>query len=208
MRRTRVVVRCRDEIVLAGLTSILQRDSGVETVPAGTSGDVDVTLAVADESASDTVELLREVAEERRSRVVLVTGKPLGDAEVIAVIELGVVVILPRRDVTAERLPRILMSAALGHGSMPSPQLGTLLKSIQSSFREKERGRSRADQTLAQRERDVIKLLADGLDTSEVAAALHFSERTVKNVIHGALRRLNLNNRTHLVAHSISNRLI
>ena len=57
--------------------------------------------------------------------------------------------------------------------------------------------------TLTQRERDVLRLLADGLDTAEIASSLAYSERTIKNIIHDVTTRLNLRNRSHAVAYAI-----
>ena len=56
---------------------------------------------------------------------------------------------------------------------------------------------------LSDREVDVFRLLAEGFDTAEVALKLNYSERTVKNVIHGAVTRLKLRNRTHAVAYAL-----
>ena len=47
------------------------------------------------------------------------------------------------------------------------------------------------------------ELLAEGLDTHEVAGRLNYSERTVRNIIHGVLTRLKLRNRTHAVAYAL-----
>lgn len=56
---------------------------------------------------------------------------------------------------------------------------------------------------LAPREIDVIRLIAEGLDTAEVAGKLSYSERTVKNVLHGMTTRLHLRNRAHAVAYAL-----
>jgi DNA-binding NarL/FixJ family response regulator len=56
---------------------------------------------------------------------------------------------------------------------------------------------------LSSREREVLKLLADGLGTNEIASALAYSERTIKNVIHDVTTRLNLRNRSHAVAYAV-----
>jgi DNA-binding NarL/FixJ family response regulator len=56
---------------------------------------------------------------------------------------------------------------------------------------------------LTPREEAVLRLLAQGQTTAEVAAELSYSERSVKNVIHGLTERLNLRNRCHLVAHAV-----
>lgn len=55
---------------------------------------------------------------------------------------------------------------------------------------------------LTDREIDIVKLLAEGLETREVAAELNYSERSVKNVLHGLMIRLDLRNRTHAVAYA------
>jgi DNA-binding NarL/FixJ family response regulator len=56
---------------------------------------------------------------------------------------------------------------------------------------------------LTDREVRVLKLLADGLDTAEVGHRLFYSERTVKNIVHGVTSRLNLRNRTQAVAYAL-----
>jgi DNA-binding NarL/FixJ family response regulator len=61
---------------------------------------------------------------------------------------------------------------------------------------------------LESREADVLRLLAEGLDTQEIAERLSYSERTVKNIIHGVLTRLNLRNRTHAVAFALRTGLL
>jgi DNA-binding NarL/FixJ family response regulator len=53
---------------------------------------------------------------------------------------------------------------------------------------------------LSPRERDVLRLLADGLDTREIAVDLCYSERTVKNVVHDVLMKMHCRTRAHAVA--------
>ncbi len=56
---------------------------------------------------------------------------------------------------------------------------------------------------LTPREEAVLRLVARGQTTAEVAAELSYSERSVKNVIHALTERLDLRNRCHLVAHAV-----
>ncbi|WP_369805808.1 response regulator transcription factor [Amycolatopsis sp. M39] len=58
---------------------------------------------------------------------------------------------------------------------------------------------------MTQREIDVLRLLAEGLDTAETAEKTTFSGRAVKNVIHDLSQRLELRNRTHAVACALRN---
>jgi DNA-binding NarL/FixJ family response regulator len=61
---------------------------------------------------------------------------------------------------------------------------------------------------LAPREIDVLRLVADGYDTGEIATKLAYSERTVKNVLHDVTTRLQLRNRSHAVAFALREGLI
>ena len=61
---------------------------------------------------------------------------------------------------------------------------------------------------LSEREIEVLRLVADGLDTREIAARLCYSERTVKNVLHEVITRLQLRNRAHAVAYAVREGLI
>ena len=56
---------------------------------------------------------------------------------------------------------------------------------------------------LTPREAAVLRLLADGLNTAEVAVRLAYSERTVKNIVYDLTVRLDVRNRTHAVAWAI-----
>jgi len=61
---------------------------------------------------------------------------------------------------------------------------------------------------LTEREIKVLTLIADGHDTNEIAQQLCYSQRTVKNVLHGVTTRLQLRNRTHAVAYAVREGLI
>lgn len=58
---------------------------------------------------------------------------------------------------------------------------------------------------LTPRECDVLRLMADGLSTREVAKRMAYSERTIKNVLQDLTTRLQLRNRTQAVAYAVRN---
>jgi DNA-binding NarL/FixJ family response regulator len=53
---------------------------------------------------------------------------------------------------------------------------------------------------LLSRELEVLRRLADGDDTKGIAVDMNYSERTVKNVVHDLLIKMNCRNRAHAVA--------
>lgn len=108
-------------------------------------------------------------------------------------IEAGVEAVVPRSELTPRRLVSCLRSVAAGNASLPSDLLPRLL-------RRAARGSSSAPAGLTDREIQVLELLADGEDTKGMAAALAYSERTIKNIVHDLLIKMNGRNRTHAVA--------
>jgi DNA-binding NarL/FixJ family response regulator len=52
--------------------------------------------------------------------------------------------------------------------------------------------------TLSEREKDIVRLVAQGYNNREIAQSLHIAEKTVKNYITNILSQLNLRDRTQL----------
>ncbi|WP_433274221.1 helix-turn-helix transcriptional regulator [Pseudonocardia xinjiangensis] len=170
------------------------------TPPAGDSVAVVLTQRV-DESTA--VELRRLVREPGR-RVVLVTDQ-LREPELMAVLEFGVRTILWRAEATQSRLIGAIRSAAQGDSKLPPDLLGQLIAHVSRAQRAASDQPSMAVPAvgLAPREVDVLKLVAEGLDTQQIADKLAYSERTIKNVLHGVMSRLQLRNRAHAVAYAL-----
>jgi DNA-binding CsgD family transcriptional regulator len=61
---------------------------------------------------------------------------------------------------------------------------------------------------LTERERHVVALIADGHPLHEVAAQVGYSERTIKNALHGAVVKLGARSRAHAVAIAVREGLI
>ena len=61
---------------------------------------------------------------------------------------------------------------------------------------------------LTEREIEVLRLVAEGYDTAEIAKTICFSERTIKSILHDVTTRLQLRNRAHAVAYAVREGLI
>jgi len=62
--------------------------------------------------------------------------------------------------------------------------------------------------TLSGREREVLKLLADGLIVKEIASLLNLSVKTVEAHKYNLMRKLDLHNKTDLVKYALHKKLI
>ena len=91
---------------------------------------------------------------------------------------------------------------------MPPDLLGRLLDQVGRLQRTVLDPRGITFTGLASREIEVLKLVAEGWDTAQIATRLSYSERTVKNVLHDVTTRLQLRNRSHAVAYAMREGLI
>jgi DNA-binding NarL/FixJ family response regulator len=82
--------------------------------------------------------------------------------------------------------------------------LGNLLRTVSNGSGEPKPRPTR----LTDREQQVLALIAKGHPTREVAQELCYSERTVKNVLHDVVTKLNARSRSQAVAHAIREGLI
>ncbi|MFE5491129.1 LuxR C-terminal-related transcriptional regulator [Streptomyces virginiae] len=206
--RIPVEVHASDPLSFAGATGQLRRQPEIELVEemAGRPGTVAILLV--DALDEPTLSRLRRLARTEGTRVVLVANA-LREADLLQVVECGVRAIVWRREATEDRLLQAVRAAARGDGDLPSDLIARLIAQVGSMQRSAERLPGMPGMPgmpasgLVRREVDVLRLVADGLSTEEVAAKLAYSERTVKNVMHGLTTRLHLRNRAHAVAYAL-----
>lgn len=170
-----------DELLLVG------ESAGMEPQP--DSSTIDVLVFAAESVPGSRAAALVEgtVA----PLVALVTDP--GEERLMELVVAGVHGVLDRRDLTPERFRSCLVAVAAGQDAMPSGFLASLAARCVAG------GRPSSDR-LAPRELDVLRILAAGGDTREVASELAYSERTVKNIVHEALVKLDCRTRAHAVA--------
>jgi DNA-binding NarL/FixJ family response regulator len=207
MQRVGVYVDAWDPILKAGVVSHLRPRPEVRLLTGSDSEQADVTVVVVDTIDDRTMELLKRLQRSSESRLVLVASG-LDDSDVVAAAEAGVVGLLRRHEASADRLVTAILCAVCGEGTVPSDLLGQLLGQVGALQRGFLGPRGLTFNGLATREIEVLRLVADGCDTHEIADKLAYSERTVKNVLHDVTTRLQLRNRSHAVAYALRQGLI
>ncbi|SER93662.1 helix-turn-helix transcriptional regulator [Actinokineospora terrae] len=201
MAGVQVAVRSADPLTLAGLSGQLAAQPRIEVAGRHTAATA-VLVVGADRFTPDLVAQLREAAAEFGTPVVLVADG-VTEAELLTAVECRVVAVLPRAAATGGRLAHAVLAAADGGGVLGPDLVGGLLKHLDRIQRDLLAPRGLTASGLTAREIHVLRLMADGLDTAEIAVELSYSERMIKNVIHGLTRRLNLRNRSHAVAYAL-----
>ena len=196
-----------DPISEAGVISQLRGRPEVRVVSRADIEQAEVALVVADQADEAALRVLRAIQRGGVPRTVLV-ARTVDDATLVAAAEAGVAGLLRTHEATAEALVRVVQRVAAGNGDVPADLLGRLLEHVGRLQRQVLAPRGLAFAGLAPREAQVLRLVADGLDTGEIASQLCYSERTVKNVLHDVTTRLQLRNRSHAVAYAMREGLI
>ncbi|QES44377.1 helix-turn-helix transcriptional regulator [Streptomyces venezuelae] len=219
--RISVAVHATDPLSRAGVISHLRHEPTVELVDRATDGSSPAPPGTPTAAAQERVAVmlvdrlddpagseLRRLARSTEQRVVLIASE-LREPELLAVVEYGVRAILWRHQATPQKLLRAVHSAARGEGELPPDLINRLMTQLGRLRLSALDGTPSAAGALvptlgmAPREVDVVRLIAEGLDTKQISEKLAYSERTVKNVLHALMTRLQLQNRAHAVAYAL-----
>jgi DNA-binding NarL/FixJ family response regulator len=188
---------CLEELALVG------RVTGVATVQAASRHSDLVTsdIVIVDAAAPNALAFIRDVRATSKARLI-VSASSLQQKDILATMEAGAVCVLRKDTLTPESLEASVRATLQGAGVLPSDLLSGLLVAVRAGD-----GQPRCSQ-LTNREEQVLRLIADGHATREVAEELCYSERTVKNVLHDVVTKLGARTRSHAVAHAVRAGLI
>lgn len=167
----------------------------------------DATLVLIDHDLPGARSLMRELRE-RGNVAVIVCSRSLGEDEMLASIQVGARGFLSRDSLTPDALAASIRAAQNGAGVMGPELLGNLLEGLSRAAREVLEPNGVTLARLTTRERSVLRLIAEGCQTREVAERLSYSERTVKNVVHDITTKLDARSRSQAVAQAVREGLI
>jgi RNA polymerase sigma factor (sigma-70 family) len=210
MRGTRLVIADRHPIVLQGLTSVFAAQPDFEIVASCSGGtscveairtlEPDVALlgdSLPDLTGSDVLAIVN--AENLPTRLVFF-AEEIEHGDLAAAITAGACSAISRH-ASPETLVQSLRLVAEG-GSLllgPSPDLAPAGKEADSPI-------TNVLAVLTDREREIMRLVSEGLSNKAVARRLNISQGTIKVHLHHIYQKLEINNRTVLAALAISQR--
>ena len=158
-------------------------------------------LVLVDPSLPGGSDFVGAVREATGASVIVCSSDTAQDA-VVRAIQSGAVGYLRKDELTPEALGAAVGAAASGSGVLAGDLLASLVANGEDGAK-----RPVAAQ-LTDREQQVLALIAAGHPTREVAEELCYSERTVKNVLHDVVTKLNARSRSQAVAFAVREGLI
>jgi DNA-binding NarL/FixJ family response regulator len=210
-----------------GAAAYLRSRSEVRVLPVDRQNEAEVVLVLAGVVTEATLERMEAVASARSNsaadaesnsesdsgadcgsasragtRFVLV-GDGVREHHVLRAVAYGMVSVIPRREADFDRIVSAILDVRDGRLELPTAAVGWLAQRLRSIQHDILEPHGLTCSGLETREVDVLRLLAEGMGTPEIATKLCYSERTVKNIIHGVLTRLQLRNRTQAVAYAV-----
>ncbi len=207
MTRIPVAVYAEDPVLRTGVTHQLRPRPEVEVLDPREHERAAVSLVVVDEVDQAAARLLRRLQRSTGTRTGVVVGRFDQDA-LQTTIDCGVAAVVRRGEADQDRLVATVVALDRGEAVLPGDLLGRLLDHVGRLQRSVLDPNGPTLSTLTVREADMLRLVAEGFDTSEIAVRMSFSERTVKNVLHEVTTRLQLRNRAHAVGYVMRHGLI
>lgn len=211
MNRIKVMVVDDHALFRRGLISLLEEMPEFQVVGEGSNGqealDVleqvrpDVLLLDINMPILDGIQTLAGIRKTDADQKVLMLTISQNDDDLIGAIVAGANGYL-LKNAEPEALRNTIIQVFSGN-SVLSPEITTkVLLAVRHSQADRNRG------LLSEREVDVLKCLARGQTTSQIAGILFISENTVKTHIRHILEKMEVNNRAEAVARAAQMELI
>jgi DNA-binding NarL/FixJ family response regulator len=210
--RTAVFIYASDPMTGAGAKAQLMNQPSIELVGPADIDRARVALVITDVVDQAAAKVVRAIQRDGIPKVVLVAGR-FEEVGVVAAVAAGVTSFLRRSDATSARLTEVIREADRDGCQLPEGLLRKAATAGPAMVEFRPDGAagvnlSRGEGSVATltslhltaREAEVLRLVADGYDTTEIAEQLAYSESTIKGVLAKIMTRLEARNRCHAVA--------
>ena len=209
MRCVNVVIADRHPVVLLGLKNLLGAGSGFKVVGSSCDGKSCIEairrlvpdIAIFDISMPGLtgLEILAIAnSENLRTKLILFTAS-IDDRELVMAAAAGAYGVIPK-DVTLEILVQSLRQVADGQRLLPLPSFDRVVSREQGNTAIAENVLA----VLTDRERQIMRLVSEGLSNKEIGRRLNVTDGTIKVHLHHIFQKLDVSNRTLLAALAIS----
>ncbi|GGK78829.1 helix-turn-helix transcriptional regulator [Mangrovihabitans endophyticus] len=201
MEKITVAVHVTDPVDAAGLRGYLEQVPDLSIV----QNDPQVRLVVAERRSAGALALLRQHADGNAPQILL---GDLPATALVGALDAGLAAVISPRDAGLDRLSTTIRAVVAGSTLLPPDLVTELVHQLHRLQKDVLAPNGLSSSGLTTRELDVLRLLAEGYETAEIAARLNWAERTVKNIVRVINTREHLNNRSHAVSWALRNGLI
>ncbi len=205
-KNTTVVIADGEPVYQEGLRTAIDRHNGLKVVGSVGNGSQalqeirrhrpDVLILDPNLQGLDGHSVMRSITEESLPTKICVVSAAIEQTAVYDAIACGASGYLPKQ-VDADAICDAIVSIAAGHTVWPPEIQETLADEIRG------RGNNTDPRLLSPRELEILKLVADGVPTSDIAKALYLSVATVKTHLHRSFTKLGVNDRAAAVAEAL-----
>jgi len=210
-RPIRVLVVDDHDLFRTGLASLLAAQPGIEVVAQASGGRIavrlaaelqpDVVLMDLQMPDLDGVAAIREIRARRASSRVVALTVLADDAAVAKALEAGSCGFLAK-DTPIDGIVAAIRAATQGAAWLSPRAAKIVLGQMRRNGADQETGEAPIEE-LSAREVDVLRLIARGLENSEIAETLNISRRTAKNHVSNILTKLGLPSRVQAAIYAV-----
>jgi DNA-binding NarL/FixJ family response regulator len=148
----------------------------------------------------NSLRLVEAITREQPSVKVIVMDLLPAEADVIDFVKAGAAGFL-LKDATFEEFLKTIRLVAGGINVLPPPLTDLLFSQIVNHVARRDKALLSSAVMLTKREREVIRLIADGLSNKEIAEQLNVATFTVKSHVHNVLEKLALRSRVQIASY-------
>ncbi|MCI8275997.1 MAG: response regulator transcription factor [Lachnospiraceae bacterium] len=196
-----IIIIDDDKLVCMSLKTILQAEEGIHVLVTGESGPEavrlygeykpDILLMDIQMAGGSGLDAGEEILKQYPDARILFLTTFSDDEYIWKALKIGSKGYLIKQDIAAiAPALRAVMSGQSVFGNEVIARLPELMDS--------ERGANLSDYSMGEREKELTRLVAEGLSNREIADAMCLSEGTVRNYLSAVLEKLGLRDRTQL----------
>ena len=167
--------------------------------------DVALISAHLQEGALTGLAKLREIRQRFPDLHVIVLLDRSDPDQIVQAFRAGVRGVFCRSESEPKVLYKCIMRVFEGQIWADTVQLGYILEALSKESSSTPMPGTSSDSLLTAREKDVVRLVAEGMANREIAQQLKLSEHTVKNHLFRIFEKLGFSNRVELVLYAITN---
>ncbi|MGX9883196.1 response regulator transcription factor [Streptomyces sp. NPDC002276] len=199
----RVAIHAPAPLVRAGLAGFVALEPRLREVPPDRIWEADAIVVAVDVADAAVLDLLRSLCDKPGARFVVVVSKQWR-ADVSAARHRGVRAVVWWDFCSPDVFVRTVRAVA----GQPAGRRSPAGQPRDATPNEQAVAVAGDRAALSPREVAVLRLIAEGRQCDEIATELSYSERTVRYILYGAMKRLRTRTRAHAVSYAIRAGLI